>query len=40
MPNLKTLKGFVDVFSNLEKVDEKSGSDLKIAIQNNFKATH
>ena len=38
MPNLKVLKGYVDVFSNLENVDEKTGSDLKIAIQNNFKA--
>jgi len=38
MPNLKVLKGYVDVFSSLEQIDEKTGSNLKIAVQNNFKA--
>ena len=40
MPNLKVLKGYVETFSNMETVDEKSGSNLVIDMQRNYKPTN
>jgi hypothetical protein len=37
MPGLKILKGYVDTFSSMEEIDDKSGSNVKIEIQRNYK---
>lgn len=38
MPNLKVLKGYVEIFSGLETIDEQTGSNLVIDVQRNHKS--